>query len=269
MKRLAKFFFKPNVPTTGEPPPGVAFYDDNAGAAADLLKVRVEEIQIEPQARIALFSDPSSPGADRLRLLRMQLRDLQKVGKLRSILVTSALPGDGKSTVALNLATALAEGGKQSVLLLDADFYHPTLANTLKVHEGGGLAACLESDVDPMSMLRRIEPLGWYLLPAGQVHGHPTELVQSAHFTQIIQRLSRCFDWVLIDSPPVMPLTDAISISQKVDACLLVVRAGHTPRKAIDDAIALLDPKQILGIILNHVEGLNKVYSKYYGYYHR
>lgn len=232
-----------------------------------LRNVGVDEVQINPEAKLVFHTDPSSPAADRFRFMRMRLRTLKALGKLKSLLITSALPQDGKSTIALNLATVMAEGGKHSVLLIEADLYHPCLSQRLGLPARSGLAECLESGVDPVSLLRRLESLHWYLLPAGTPQGNPTELLHSDSLPRVLQRLAPYFDWILIDSPPVAPLTDALLISQHVDASLVVVRADYTPREAVEEALKLLGPKKVLGILFNGVEGLSELYSKYYGYY--
>jgi len=243
------------------------------GTEAELKKcyeppqIPVEEAQIRPESRIVFHTDPRSPGADRFRFLRMRLRELWEVGKLRTLLITSPLPGDGKSTVALNLAAALAEQGKRAVLLIEADLYHPSLTQQLGLKPAPGLAECLESGLSPVSTVRRIEPLGLYLLSSGEPHSNPTELLQSEALSGIMEELSPHFDWIIIDSPPVTPLTDALSLARHTDASLLVARAGHTPREAIEETLRLLGHEQVLGILLNAVEGLNRLYSKYYGYY--
>ncbi len=232
-----------------------------------LRNVAVDEVLLNPKARLVFQTDPSSPAADRFRFMRMRLRAFNALGKLKSLLITSALPQDGKSTIALNLATVMAEGGKHSVLLIEADLYHPSLSDSLGLPARAGLAECLEGGMDPVSLLRRLEPLHWYLLPAGLSKGNPTELLHSDSLPRVLQRLAPYFDWILIDSPPVAPLTDALLISQHVDASLVVVRADHTPREAVEQALKLLGPKKVLGILFNGVEGLNQMYSKYYGYY--
>ena len=91
--------------------------------------IEVEQVEVLPESRIVFHNEPRSPGADRFRYLRMRLRELWDAGKLRSLLITSPLPQDGKSTIALNLATALAEHGKRTVLLIEADLHHPTLTS--------------------------------------------------------------------------------------------------------------------------------------------
>lgn len=227
----------------------------------------IENVRLQPESRLVFHTDPRSPAADRYRYLRMRLRVMSEAGKLRSLLITSALPQDGKSTTALNLATALAEQGKRSVLLIEADLHHPTLREQLGIESWPGLAECLEDGLDPLAAVRRLNPLDWYLLPAGEPRGNPTELLQSDALATVMSKLSPRFDWILIDSPPITPLTDALALARQADASLMVVRAHRTPRATVEKAIELLGRKHVLGIVLNGLEGLDRVYSKYYGYY--
>jgi Mrp family chromosome partitioning ATPase len=105
--------------------------------------------------------------------------------------------------------------------------------------------------------------LGWFLLPAGESRKNPTDLLQSPVFGQILEKIAPCFDWILIDSPPVIPLTDSLWLQQQADATLLVVRAGQTPREAVEQTIELLGRKNILGVVLNGVEARNHLYYQY------
>ena len=161
----------------------------------------------------------------------MRLREPWSAGKLRKLLIASALAHDGKSTVTLNLATVLAERGKRSVLVVEGDLHHSTLAEILQINPDPGLTECLTGGVTPLAAVRRVEPAGWYLLQAGEPRKNPTELLQTPAFGQILEKLSGCFDWILIDSPPVVPITDAMLLQQHADASLLVVRGGQTPRR--------------------------------------
>lgn len=240
--------------------------EERVEKAIQLDQIALEEVQVLPESRIIVHSDPRSVGADRFRYLRMCLRELWNTGKLKSLQITSPLQGDGKSTIALNLATALAEGGKRKVLLIEADLHHPTLTEQLGLQRRPGLGSCLEGSLDPASAIRRIEPLGWYLLPAGEPHSNATELLQTETLAHVLQRLTAHFDWILIDSPPVLPLTDALSIARQANASLLVAREGRTPREAIERAIGILGRQRVLGLVLNAVNGLEKTYSGYYGY---
>ncbi len=253
-------------PTTDTSLASVEAAPESHEKAIQLDQVSAEEVQVQPGSRIVMHTDPRSAGADRFRFLRMCLRELWTAGKLKTLQITSPLPQDGKSTIALNLATALAEGVKRTVLLIEADLHHPALTEQLGLEKRAGLADCLEGSVNPTSALRRLEPLNWYLLPAGEPRSDPTELLQTEAFADVLQTLSPHFDWILIDSPPVIPLTDALSLARQANATLLVAREGRTPREAIEKAIAVLGRQRVLGIVLNAVEELDRMYSGYYGY---
>jgi capsular exopolysaccharide synthesis family protein len=240
---------------------------EDLGRGSPVPRVPVDEVQIPPESRIVLLTNPRSPGADRFRFLRMRLRELKEVAKLRSLVVTSPLPQDGKSTIAANLATALAEGGERSVLLVEADLHCPSMARRLGIQSRPGLAECLDGRLDPLMALRRLEPLHWHLLQAGEPQTNPTKLLQSDALPSVLQKLSSYFDWIVIDTPPLVPLSDAVLVSRQTDASLLVVRADSTPRETIEESLNLLGQKHVLGIVFNGAEELNRLYSKYDSYY--
>jgi protein-tyrosine kinase len=245
----------------------VAMSSEIQVVSSGLQNAPVERVQLNPASRVALLTDSRSAGADRLRLLRMRLLELRQLAKLRSIVITSPLPEDGKSTIAMSLATTLAERGQRTVLLIEADLHQPALAKGLGLSPRPGLAECLEDGLDPLSLLWKVEPLGWHSLRAGNPRGNPTELMQSDALKRILEGLTPYFEWILIDTPPVLPLTDALSLSRQADATLLVARADRTPREAIEQALNVIGRKHVLGIVLNGVEGLGRLYSQYYGNY--
>jgi len=231
--------------------------------------VPAECAEITPEARLVFHSDPVGPAADRYRFLRMRLRELAPSAKLKKLLVTSPLPHDGKSTVCLNLATALAEGGKKNVLLMEADLHQPVLNAKLRLDKWPGLTECLEGKIEPQSAIRRIDPLSWYLLPAGGSRENASELLQTAALTTVMNKLAQQFDWIIVDSPPALPLSDATSLTRHVDATLLVVRAEQTVREAVDEAVAIIGRQRLVAVILNGVNSFDRSYSKYYKSYAR
>ncbi len=233
----------------------------------EVSEILTKEVALRPESRISFHTDPHGCAADRYRLLRMRLRELWTTGRLKTLLVTSPLPEDGKSTTAMNVATALAEGGKYKVLLIEADLYHSPFAELLGIDRGPGLAGCLEGVATLNSAIRRLEPLNWFVLPAGEAQGNPTELLHTEAFAQIMQKVVPCFDWVLIDSPPVVPLVDALLLKHHANATLLVTRAGKTPRRDIEKSLSLLGREHVVAVVLNAVDGLNQLYSKYSKYY--
>jgi Mrp family chromosome partitioning ATPase len=220
-----------------------------------------------PDSRVVVHTDPRSAGADRFRVAQIRLKSLQASRNLKTLLITSPLPGDGKSTVALNLATSLSEKGKRPVLLLEADVYRPTLGQKLGLDPWPGLTESFENGSDPMRAIRRIDPLGFYLLPAGQPTEGGAALLQSDFASQLIKNLALSpFSWILIDSPPTTPMADILVLRAHSDATLLVARAGQTPREAIEESTRNLGRDHVLGLLLNGVEGIDRAYSKYYGY---
>lgn len=231
------------------------------------LKIPSETIEVRPEIRIFAHTDPRGPAADRLRYLRLRLNQVWNAEKLKRLLITSPQPHDGKSTIALNMAVTLAEEGKRNVLLIEGDLHRATLSHELGLAGRKGVAECLEGGSDPCSLVRRLEPIGCYYLPAGNTLSNPSELLQSGGLPKLMDSLSPHFDWILIDSPPVAPLTDALSWKERADATLLVTRAGQTPTHATEEALNLLGRKHVLAMILNGVEGLDRTYKKYYKAY--
>lgn len=233
-------------------------------SAEQLLSAPALEAQLRPDDRIVVYSDRRGAGAERFRLIRMALRNSQAGKAQKVLLITSPLPKDGKSTVALNLATSLADDGKVKVLLLEADLHRPSLLSHLGLQRMPGLTEAVEDLADPATVIRRIEPLGFYLMSAGRCPEHPTEMLQTERFHALLRELKAAFEWVLIDCPPAFPLADVVALRSLADGVLLVARAGGTPREAVQEMAQLFKPGQIVGMILNAAEGVNHLYSKYY-----
>jgi capsular exopolysaccharide synthesis family protein len=237
-----------------------------ARAAGDIQSV-AERVSLESRARVVLHQDPNGPAADRFRYLRMRLKELRTSANLRTLLVSSPLPNDGKSTIVMNLATALAENGDRKVLVVEADLHHATLCGRLGLPASPGIAEYLESRDAATPSVRKLGSLGWHFLPAGAATSNPTELVQLDRMRSLMHKLASTFDWVVIDSPPVLPVADALSLAQMANATLLVARAGVTPREAIEDSVRLLGLDNVLGVILNGGIGVNQLYANYKRYY--
>jgi capsular exopolysaccharide synthesis family protein len=246
-----------------------SFFDVLEKQHDDLASIAVEHVQIKPEIRLIVWENPRSLWADRFRILRMHLQKLQAAGKLKTLLVTSPSPQEGKSTVSLNLATTLVGKEKNKVLLVEADLRCPSLIGRLGLRPWSGISECLESETDPMRSIRQIEPLGFFLLPAGMPARNPTELVQSDRLTVVLRILSAHFDFVLIDCPPTSPVADTLALKSRAEASLLVVRAAKTTRESVEESIQQLGKTHVLGIVLNGLSGLDKEYSDYYRKYYR
>jgi capsular exopolysaccharide synthesis family protein len=242
---------------------------EGVGRANDSVSETLHETaNVSLESRLVVWSTPQSLAADRFRLLRIQLQKLQAAGRVKTLLVTSPTAEDGKSTVVLNLATALASRGKHRVLVLEADLRCPSLVGRLGLKRWSGLTDCLKDGFNPLSSLRCIDPLGFYLLPAGEPAESPTELLQSENFGGLMKKLGPCFDWILVDSPPTGPIADVMVLRQRADAGLLVVRSGATPRDAVSESMAQLGAGFVQAMVLNALEGMEAGYGGYYGKYY-
>lgn len=229
-----------------------------------LLSVRM---QLGSESRLVLSTEPNGPAAERYRLMRLRLQEVRADANVKTLLVTSAAPQEGKSTVALNLAAVLAEKRNQSVLLFEGDLRRPSLASMLGLKLPSGLTQCTRSEVGLQSVIWKVEPLGFHLLAAGKPLDNPAELLNSEWFSAASAKLVDSFDWIIIDSPPAIPVADALSLKRCADASLIVARADRTQQDAISEAIRILGPDHVLGIILNGMDKLDRGYDDYYGYY--
>lgn len=231
------------------------------------LAIPTESAEVRPETRLVAHTDPQGPTADRLRYLRLRLNQVSDTEKVKRLLITSPRPHDGKSTFALNLAVTLTEDGRRRVLLIEGDLHRPMVSERLGFAGHAGVAECLLGAAQPSSLIRRIEPLGFNFLPAGNAKGNPGELLHVQSLRTMVETLASHFDWVLIDSPPVTPLADTLAWKQCADATLLVARAGRTPARAVEEAVELITKKHILAVILNGVEDIDGIYKKYYKAY--
>src|SRR5580658_10420687 len=172
--RVRKPDYQPD--TIAEPSPGPVV----VRLPTRLSQIPVASVNIRPETRIAAHTDPRGATADRMRFLRLRLNQVWNPEKLKKLLITSPLPHDGKSTIALNLAVTLTEEGKRTVLLIEGDLHRSTIGKGFGLAGRPGIAEYLQSDADPWSLIRRIEPIGCYFLPAGNPVGNPSELLHSA-----------------------------------------------------------------------------------------
>jgi capsular exopolysaccharide synthesis family protein len=204
---------------------------------------------------------------EQFRILAAALHRAQSEHRLSSLIVTSALPGDGKSHVATNLALTLAESYKRRVLLIDADMRRPTLHHTFRVPNTRGLADALNSSSDEQVAAAKISDTLMFL-PAGRGETSSLGALSSDRMKRLVADASSRFDWVLVDSPPVGVLADAHLVSECVDAAILVIRAGVTPFPEVVAAADKLGRNRILGLVLNAAEPAEIRGRGYYSYYY-
>jgi capsular exopolysaccharide synthesis family protein len=212
-----------------------------------------------------LVSTPQTPPllAERFRRLAATLHHAQLVKGLRTVLVTSANGGDGKTLTSANLALTLSESYRRNVLLIDADLRRPSLHDVFNVPNVNGLNDGLKSASDARLTVIKISDT-LTLLPAGRPDPDPMSSLTSPRMIEILREASERFDWIIIDTAPLALLADASLLSRMVDGSLLVVRAGQTPFAAVQTAVEALGKERILGVVLNAVDATGDEGSEYY-----
>jgi protein-tyrosine kinase len=217
---------------------------------------------------VNVFSNPSitAHAAEQFRTLRSRLYQIRGEQQLRSILVTSAVPSEGKSFVTSNLAQALVRQAGRSALIIDADLRRPHLHVPLGAPSSPGLSEYLRGDADETAIIQRGLDEDLYFIPGGSTITNPSELLLNGRMKTLLNRLMPIFNWVIVDSPPCLMVSDARVIADLCDAILLVVRAASTPVASAQRARQELQGKNVLGAVLNSVESGSAYGSYYYDY---
>jgi non-specific protein-tyrosine kinase len=220
------------------------------------------------EEELVLVDQPLSPISEAFRALRTNIRFSSVDKPLRTLLVTSAGPTEGKSITVANLAVAMAQAGLK-VAAVDGDLRRPRLHRLFNIHPHGGLTgALLEGSVD--GRLQPVQVDGLAVLQAGELPPNPAEILGSQRMRDLLGELTQQVDVVLVDSSPVLPVTDAAVLAQGVDGVLLVVDAGETRRGAARRAVESLRQVggNLIGVILNAVPTHRGGYYYYYYYHH-
>jgi capsular exopolysaccharide synthesis family protein len=229
-------------------------------------------IAFDPKAKerpLILHADPQSPRSESFRALRTNLQFLDMDGR-SSFVVTSSLPGEGKSTTAVNLAVALADAGKK-VALLDCDLRRPKVHTYCGIEGGVGLTDVLIGRARLGDVMLPWGGRTMYILPAGKIPPNPSELLGSKQMRTLLEVLERDFDVVLCDSPPLLPVTDAAILAKATSGALITVAAGRTNRHHLEASTDALDTvgAKVAGVVLTKVPTRGPdSYAYAYGYSH-
>ena len=224
----------------------------------------VLQVSIPLDSRLVAVGKEESLGAEKFRFLGVRLRQLRQSRPLKKILITSTIPQEGKSTVAANLACTLARRKQQKTLLLEGDLRRPTLAARFGLGRIPGLCEWLSGQTEGIN-LYRLESLGLWVLPAGAAPQNPLELMQSGKLAPLMNQLEAWFDWIVIDSPPVLPLGDASMWSRLADGILLVTRNGTTEKRQLQRGLEAIEKSKLLGALVN--SSTNAAHTDYYQRY--
>lgn len=220
------------------------------------------------EARLITHLDPKSPVSEAYRTLRTNLQFSKIEGNIKTMLITSSGPKEGKSTTSANLAIAIAQSGKK-VVLIDADLRRPVVHSIFGQDKANGITNYLMNDIRYEQMIKKSIMDNLSIIPSGVLPPNPSELISSQKMEELIGRLRSDFDMVIFDTPPVIAVTDAAILSTKVDGVLLIVSAGQTNVDAVLRAKSLLENvnARLLGALLNGVD-VGGIYGSYYYYYY-
>ncbi|MEL6902509.1 MAG: CpsD/CapB family tyrosine-protein kinase, partial [Cyanobacteria bacterium J06606_4] len=238
------------------------------GAIASLVDT-ISQIRIgKPQNDGYGYGNSESSFLEALRVLHTNIRMLSSDHPIRSIIVSSAMPGDGKSTVCANLAQVATAMG-QRVLIVDVDLRKPQVHERLDVDNDLGLSNLIADDLPLKSAIKQLTPSGQlFVLTAGQIPPDPTKLLASRKMQQLMGTFERCFDLVIYDAPPTTGLADVSLIGQRTDGLVLVSRMGRTDRNVLKQTIETLKLAQIttLGVVANGIRSNRYSGYRYYNY---
>jgi capsular exopolysaccharide synthesis family protein len=212
---------------------------------------------------------PLAYQAEQYRVLGHIVEQLGKSGRT-AIAISSPVGGDGKTTTSINLARTLAQAPKARILLVDADLRRGSVGVQLGIGRATsrGLAGAIaDSACGLEAVVRRIPAMNLSVLPAGPCPPMPYEALRSPRTSELLREARECYDYVLVDTPPVVPVADVRALSQWVDGIFLVVTAHYTPRELVDEALSALDPEKVVGIVFNgDDQPLSRRYRYYYNY---
>src|SRR5580698_977643 len=226
-------------------------YAENDFTNNDLSQFQSVPVSLPQDSKLICLTAPESFGAEKFRFLGVRLRQLQHSRPLKKLLITSTIPEEGKSTVSANLATILARRQQPKILLLEGDLRRPSLSKQFGLGSLPGLSEWLKGEPRAIQDIYRLEGLNLWFLPAGRPPENPLELMQSGRLSALLNQLSAWFDWIVIDSPPILPLADTSVWARLADGILLVTREGTTKRRSLQSGLQALEKSKLLGAVVN------------------
>jgi protein-tyrosine kinase len=220
---------------------------------------------------LVTLTAPASFAAEQYQGLRMTVEQFKRLRDVRLIAVTSPSAGDGKTVTAINLAGVIARGSDARVLLVDADLRRPVIGTRLGIDAAarGLVDAVADEDVGLDEVTHRIDGFNLAVVPAGVTRLPIHEILRSPRLERILEEARQRYDFIVLDTPPLLPVFDAAMVAKLVDGLLVVVAANHTPRKLLAEALTHLDPSKVLGLVFNrdHQPLFGYYDSSYRGYF--
>jgi capsular exopolysaccharide synthesis family protein len=236
-----------------------------------LLQPKAQATKNHPEGvALVTLTHPKSPVSEGFRAIRTNLLFSSVEGGLRSLVVTSAIPGEGKTSIACNIAVTLAQAGNR-VILVDADFRRPNLHKIFHLMQNVGLGNMILGNLPEQDLIHKTQIPNLAVVCSGPSPSNPSELLGSSRMTQVVERLKQLADVVVFDSPPVGAVTDATVLAARLDGVVLVVERGRASIPTIERTRTRLDAvgARVLGVVLNKVKASESAEYYYYRYYER
>lgn len=214
-----------------------------------------KKIKASLKKSLVVMDDADPVAIEQYRILYTKLERLGLRDEINTFAVTSAVKGEGKTVTSLNLAYVIASEFKKKTILVECDLRNPTLSlNHLDTFQKGGLTSVLRGEMDLEDAIAKMDEENFYVLPA--IHGdrRSSELLNSLRMKEVIEKLKSEFDYVLLDSPPILHVADMNIINKRIDGMVLVVKAGQTPKDVVLKAVGSLTDANIVGVVLNCVD---------------
>lgn len=234
--------------------------------STDTLLARCAQLEWKPDLTTMLFlnGDDGARGTEEFRTLRSRLYHLREKMPLKKILITSALPKEGKSFMSSNLAQVMVRQHGRRALLIDADLRAPRLHLMLGTTSDPGLADYLTGKNDEFSIMQRGPLENLFFIPSGTGAADPAELIGNGRLKLLLQRVEPLFDWIIIDSPPAVAVSDASVLAKACDGVLMVVRSNSTPVDLARKARQEFPEESLVGVVLNGTSDDDIPYARYY-----
>lgn len=243
---------------------GAAQVEEHTGEELTEGPMQCEVLHIATPAGSRLVSLPESesPASEAFHLLGVRLQHMRRQRSFKKLLITSTIPQEGKSMLAANLACTLALRTQQKVLLLEGDVRRPTQSAVFGISNKPGICECLNGQMSLIEGMYRLDGPGIWILPAGVATGNSLESLQSGGLPRMMEKLTSWFDWIVIDSPPILPLADTSVWTNIADAILLVTRQGITQKRQLKRGLEALGTQKLIGVVLNSATTL--AHTDYY-----
>jgi capsular exopolysaccharide synthesis family protein len=247
---------------------GTAYKNDFLRFEDILARCTHPEWHPNPNVNVFFSTDAGTHGAEQFRTLRSRLYQLRSTQNLRTLLVTSSIPGEGKTFVTTNLAQAIVRQPDRRALIIDADLRLPRLHVPLGAPRSPGLSNYLRGQVDEVSVIQNDLHGNLCIIPGGDEVTDPSELLSNGRMKVLLDRIAPVFDWVIIDSPPCLVVSDASVLMDLCDGALMVVAAGVTPSESAQRACQEFSARNLIGVVLNRAEEFSSYgeHAYYYGY---